>query len=62
MVLLLREAGEGDHAKHGGGGHCREVFEPARIPHYATTRHSWISWPGATSSNVTSTAAPTGAW
>jgi hypothetical protein len=28
--------------------------------HYATTRHSWMSWSGATSSNVTSTAAPTG--
>src|SRR5205807_1037010 len=28
---------------------------------YPTTRHSWMSWPGATSSNVTSTAAPTGA-
>ena len=27
---------------------------------YATTRHSWMSWFGATSSNVTSTAAPTG--
>src|SRR5277367_4225689 len=27
---------------------------------HCTTRHSWMSWSGATSSNVTSTAAPTG--
>ena len=28
--------------------------------YYPSTRHSWISWPGATSSKVSSTAAPTG--
>ena len=28
--------------------------------YYPTTRHSWINCSGATSSNVTSTAAPTG--
>jgi gamma-glutamylaminecyclotransferase len=36
--------------------------QPLLPKHYPSTRHSWMSWSGATSSNVTSTAAPTGTW